>query len=275
MQRSVFLIPLDVKNANRYATKTAPESSIPYEVCFLFFSSGDKTAYFGATYRCLGVCDPSCEKMSCKNKHDKTRQEKYEICIFYSYCHFCNNWGVFVNNQVHIVVISTSLNPKSKSRMVAKKALSHLQSEQVSVDWIDLQDHQLPFCDGYNAKKEPVVVSLQSQIAKADGILLAAPVYNFDLNAASKNLIELTGNAWTNKTVGLLVAAGGMRSGMSPLGMMNSLMLDFRCIVIPRYIYVNPKDFRDDAQPNDSTIERIYELNTELIRVTSALKQSE
>ena len=179
-----------------------------------------------------------------------------------------------MKNQIHILVISTSLNPKSKSRMVAKKALSHLQSKQVDVNWIDLQDHQLPFCDGQNANKEPVVVSIKAQIAKADGILLAAPVYNFDLNAASKNLIELTGNSWMNKTVGLIVAAGGMRSGMSPLGMMNSLMLDFRCIIIPRYIYVHPKDFHNDAQLDDATLERIYDLNTELIRVTTALQQS-
>jgi NAD(P)H-dependent FMN reductase len=177
-----------------------------------------------------------------------------------------------MNNSINILVITTSLNPKSKSRVVAQKALLHLQSKQVDIDWIDLQDHKLPFCDGQSSSKTPVVKTLISQIEKADGILLTAPVYNFDLNAASKNLLELTGNAWMNKVVGIAVSAGGMRSGMSPLGMMNSLMLDFHCIMIPRYVYVSPNDFTPDNELEESSLARLYDLNTELIRISSALK---
>lgn len=181
---------------------------------------------------------------------------------------------IFMRDSINILVISSSLNSKSKSRAVAQKALDHLQqSPAVDVYWIDLQDHQLPFCDGEGSNKTPVVTAIKSKIEKADGILLTAPVYNFDLNAASKNLIELTGNAWMNKVVGLAVSAGGMRSGMSPLGMMNSLMLDFRCIMIPRYVYVSPSDFTD-GKLDESSLARLYDLNTELIRISSALKPS-
>ena len=77
-----------------------------------------------------------------------------------------------MNHTINILVISTSLNPKSKSRAVAQKALTHLQSQEVEVDWIDLQDHQLPFCDGQGSNKTPVVTTLKAKIEKADGILL-------------------------------------------------------------------------------------------------------
>jgi NAD(P)H-dependent FMN reductase len=34
-------------------------------------------------------------------------------------------------------------------------------------------------------------------------------MYNYDVSAASKDLLELTGKTWTDQTVALLVAAGG------------------------------------------------------------------
>jgi len=37
----------------------------------------------------------------------------------------------------------------------------------------------------------------------ADGLPLAAQVYNYDL-AAAKNMIELSGTAWENKIIGSL-----------------------------------------------------------------------
>ena len=39
-------------------------------------------------------------------------------------------------------------------------------------------------------------------------IVLATPVYNYHVSAATKNLIELTGSAWEDKLVGFLCAAG-------------------------------------------------------------------
>ena len=46
-------------------------------------------------------------------------------------------------------------------------------------------------------------------IEAARVIIVATPIYNYDANAAAKNLVELTGSAWEDKTVGFLCAAGG------------------------------------------------------------------
>jgi len=37
---------------------------------------------------------------------------------------------------------------------------------------------------------------LSATIEGADGIIIAAPVYNYDVAATTKNMIELTGSAW-------------------------------------------------------------------------------
>ena len=61
---------------------------------------------------------------------------------------------------------------------------------------------------------------------------------------------------------------------MSPLGMMNSLMLDFRCIVLPRFVYLSRGSYTDEGLPNEASAERIEELSAEMLRVSKALKNS-
>jgi FMN reductase len=89
---------------------------------------------------------------------------------------------------------------------------------------------------------------------------MAAPVYNFYLSAAAKNLIELTGRAWTDKLVGFLCAAGGKSSYMSVMNVANSLMLDFRCLIIPRFVYADGASFQADRITDSDLQRRIVEL---------------
>ena len=55
--------------------------------------------------------------------------------------------------------------------------------------------------------QEPVGGRADRARRAADAILLAVPIYNYDVNAAAKNLVEHTGSAWENKIVGFLAAA--------------------------------------------------------------------
>ena len=65
----------------------------------------------------------------------------------------------------------------------------------------DLSEHELPICDGDKAYGAKSVAELTSAIQSADGIVIASPIYNYDLSASAKNMIELTGKAWTEKVV--------------------------------------------------------------------------
>jgi NAD(P)H-dependent FMN reductase len=134
--------------------------------------------------------------------------------------------------------------------------------QKVSADaaLIDLRETPLPMCDGGAAYQHESVAPLAAAISQADPILLAVPVYNYDANAAAKNLIELTGRAWTGKVVGFLCAAGGQGSYMSVMSIANSLMLDFRCLIVPRFVYATGDDFNEDGSLNESIIRRTDEL---------------
>src|SRR5260370_8259766 len=99
---------------------------------------------------------------------------------------------------------------------------------------------------------------LSADIEAAHGILIAAPVYNYDVAAAAKNMLELTGSAWEDKVVGFLCAAGGMGSYMSVMSFANSLMLDFRCLIIPRFVYATGDSF-DVAELTDTKVAKRIE----------------
>jgi NAD(P)H-dependent FMN reductase len=170
-----------------------------------------------------------------------------------------------------ILVISSSLHPDSRSRILAQASVDRLVEVGEPVEFFDLSIKPLPLCDGATAYGDPYVQELTSLIARADGVLLAAPVYNYDVNSAAKNAIELTGRAWTGKVVGLMLAAGGQGSYMSAMGVANSLMLDFRCIIVPRFLYATGDSFEGSRLADESVQQRVEQLVADALRITRAL----
>ena len=169
------------------------------------------------------------------------------------------------------MVISSSLNPDSKSRLLARAVFHTLQNMGASVQWLDLAERSLPLCDGDLVYEKTEVIELKDMVKQTEGILLAVPIYNFSGNAAAKNLIELTGNAWSNKVVGFLCAAGGKGSYMSVMSLANSLMLDFRCLIIPRFVYSTGEAFGEGKVSDPDVEDRVNELAKELNRICVAL----
>jgi len=53
---------------------------------------------------------------------------------------------------------------------------------------------------------------------------------------------------------------GGHNSYMSIVGLSNSLMLDFRCLIIPRFVYATSEDFQGDRVPRPDLVKRIKQL---------------
>lgn len=173
-----------------------------------------------------------------------------------------------------ILVLSASLNPGSRSRILARACRERLESVNREVHWFDLRETTLPLCDGATVYGDPNVVQLGELIETADAIFIAAPVYNFDVNAALKNAVELTGKKWTGKVVAMMLAAGGAGSYMSGMGFANSLMLDFRCHIVPRFVYATGESFEGDELADEDILSRVNTLVTETLRLADALADS-
>ncbi len=170
------------------------------------------------------------------------------------------------------LVVSTSGNPDSNSRRMGQVAFAHLQKRKMNCDWLDIKDLDLPLCDADKCYGIAGAKQLKEAIESADGILIAAPVYNYDVAAAAKNMIELTGSSWEEKVVGFLCAAGGNSSYMAVMAYANSLMLDFRTVILPRFVYATSDAFEGDKVADNKVVARIEQVADELIRFTEALR---
>ncbi len=176
-----------------------------------------------------------------------------------------------MSDAAEYLIISSSLRATSRSRSLAETLARQYAELKAPHRIIDLRDFVLPLCDGRDAYNHPHVATLSSLIGAARVIIVATPIYNYDANAAVKNLVELTGRAWENKVVGFLCAAGGGASYMSIMSLANSLMLDFRCLIVPRFVYGEGDDFTEQNVPLDRIVERVRGLADASMKIRNAV----
>lgn len=156
---------------------------------------------------------------------------------------------------MNVAIVNANLSPGGKPGHLAETLASLFSADGHEARLVSLCDCGLPACDGAACYGDERTIALTAELAEAEAIALVAPIYNFDLNAAAKNLIELTGSSWKGKAVGLVCTAGADRSYLAPLGFMNSLSIDYRCLVSPRFVYATRGDFApDNTLPADGEV---------------------
>jgi len=157
---------------------------------------------------------------------------------------------------MNIIILACSLNPKSRSFQMSKFTQEYLSAEDnnINVELLDLRETPLPFCDGGACYADERVWALQGKIKKADLVIFSVPIYNYEINSAAKNLIDLAGDALKNKTIGFMAAAGGESSYMSLLPTISSMMLQHRALIVPRYVYASYKSFSKEGELIDDTV---------------------
>ena len=172
------------------------------------------------------------------------------------------------------LILSTSLSSNSRSRILAREASDALIGAGHTPSIFDLREAELPLCDGETAYGHGNVAPLADAIRSAEGVIVATPIYNYTGNSALKTAIELTGKAWTGQAVGFMAAAGGHGSYMALCGVMNSLMLDFRAICVPRFVYATGEAFDTGPGGEELTDDAIKNRIAELCDQTTRLSQA-
>ena len=118
--------------------------------------------------------------------------------------------------------------------------------------------HILPFGESGVSGDDELVQLLE----EADGVILVFPVYNFNMNATLKAVIEHGGPAMAGKVVGLMASAGGRHGYMSFLSVIQGLMFDLRCWIVPRQVYALSEDFAGGRLTDEDVLRRVAELVT-------------
>ena len=165
------------------------------------------------------------------------------------------------------LVISTSLREGSRSKIMAKAVAESVKDSEL----FDLRKKPLPMCDGDKCYDLPEVINFRKKVKNAKGIIMAIPIYNFNVSSGAKNVIELGGKMFYDKVFGFICAAGGKSSYMSVMSFANSLMIDYRCFIIPKFVYALKNDFNGIEITNPEIKERVVKLGNDLVRISEAL----
>ncbi len=174
--------------------------------------------------------------------------------------------------KMKIVILSCSLDPKSKSQKIGQLAQQKLEALGATTQIIDLRQYDLPLCDASSCYSHPQVHQIAKILKDADAIIITAAIYNYNLNAAAKNIIELTGKAtWENKVVAFACAAGGMGSYMSVMSFASTLVLDFHCLIVPQILYAQSSQFDPGNSLTDpGAIQRLDKMCHTTLKLTQA-----
>lgn len=170
-----------------------------------------------------------------------------------------------------IIIVASSLNPDSNSRKMARQLQKCWESDsELDIQFVDLREYPIPLCGGAEAWGDPNVAKLGEIFEDADAVVFATPIYNFDVNAVLKNAIEFHGRKLSGKLAGFMCAAGGQGSYMSVMAFANSLMLDFRVVVLPRFVYATGDAFEQD-EVDTEIAERIERFGGEFKKLAIAV----
>ncbi|OLV18612.1 NADPH-dependent FMN reductase [Deinococcus marmoris] len=143
-------------------------------------------------------------------------------------------------------VLSTSLDPESRSAWLCTLAARQLREAGHTVTHLDLRETPLPPFDNLTCYAHPNADLYHRTILEADGVLLGVPVYNWGLGSGARTLVELTGSsdaernlhgAWFDKPVTFLVSGGLDHGYLSHGAFALGLMYDFRCVINPHFVY--------------------------------------
>jgi FMN reductase len=152
--------------------------------------------------------------------------------------------------------------------VAGKYAQDILTTRSVESELIDIRDlGDLPLTGSAGAwSPHPGIDLLKEKLRGATHLLLAVPIYNFAVSGLTKSIIELMGESELGgKTVGFLCAAGGPRGYMGVLPFANALMLDFRCWIVPRFVYATREEIVDGEIRSDDLRLRIDQLTVEML----------
>jgi NAD(P)H-dependent FMN reductase len=148
---------------------------------------------------------------------------------------------------VSVLIVSTALRAGSKTSVIAHSLRAAFEPLQTPASVLDLATTPLPMCDGGACYQDRGAIAATEKLRAASAVILCFPVYNHQANAAAKNFVEVTNDGWSGKVVGLVANGGTDRSYLAPLSLASSLMVDHRCIVVPRFVFVTPQNFASDG----------------------------
>ncbi|MBN1336477.1 MAG: NAD(P)H-dependent oxidoreductase [Deltaproteobacteria bacterium] len=142
---------------------------------------------------------------------------------------------------MQVLVVVGSMRERSTTRHALAIAAQGAFEAGARVDWADLKDLALPFCDGRTDRDAygPAVTRWRERIRSTDAFLVGSPEYWGSMTGSLKNAIDLLeAEAFHGKMVGLLAVARGDAGAMNTLNQLRHVFRWMGAWVLPTQVSI-------------------------------------
>lgn len=161
--------------------------------------------------------------------------------------------------NIKIIGICGSIRKGGNTMKALKIAMEGAADAGAEIQIIDLNEYDLPFCNGTEVGYPDDVFKLRAEVKDADGLILATPEYHGNFSGVLKNAIDLMGfNEFEGKMLGLIGVAGGAMGAHNSLNSLRTIGRQLHAWVIPEQTSIASvgKAFDENDRLIDKALEK-------------------
>ncbi|RMG25140.1 MAG: NADPH-dependent oxidoreductase [Methanobacteriota archaeon] len=157
-----------------------------------------------------------------------------------------------------IVLIQSSLNPRSRTAIVLEETRKKLVERGTEAEILDLRDYDIPFCDGRSLDEYPESVQrIRPILESADAFIIGFPVYMYTFSGVVKNFLDIFSSYFERKICGIVMNAGGSNCYLASRDLINSMNFEVGTVFVQPTVYSYSSHF-DETK---TRLESEYVLN--------------
>jgi FMN reductase len=152
------------------------------------------------------------------------------------------------SGTTRLVAVVGSVTPPGRLNRAIELALELARAQPgCEAALVNLADHRIGFADGRPLDQlGDDSARVVGEIAAADAVLMASPVYRGSYTGALKNLLDLTPvDALRNKPVGIVAMGATLHHYLGVDGQLRSVLAWFGALVLPTSVYLESSHFKD------------------------------
>ena len=145
------------------------------------------------------------------------------------------------------------------------------------VSVIDLGEVQPAICDGraedeYDERTRAAL----AEVAAADAVVLASPVYRASITGTLKNFLDLIPvTSLQGKPVGIIGMGGSQHHHLGVEGHLRDVLAWFGALVAPTAVYLTSDDFSEGTLSSETASNALRELSETLLTLAGRLRHVE
>jgi FMN reductase len=162
--------------------------------------------------------------------------------------------------STQLTAVVGSVTPPGRLRRAVDEALARAHGAQTQL--IDLAERQIAFADGRPAAElGDDTAAVIAEIARADAVLLATPIYRGSLTGALKNLLDH-----------VPVAGGSDHHYLGAERHLRDVLSFFGAHPLPTAVYLSGRDFTD-GQPSQRAADALDAVTSSAVSLAGALRE--